>query len=150
MQYFTPLSALAGGCLIGLAAALLWVANGRIAGISGMVNRLLPFSAGQLWRLLFLAGLVGGSALAALAFPALGAGGNEAARLVTAPAGSGIPTGVWLAIAGLLTGIGTTLGNGCTSGHGICGQARLSPRSLVAVGVFFSVAIVTVTATGVM
>ncbi|MFN4210998.1 MAG: YeeE/YedE family protein, partial [Devosia sp.] len=70
--------------------------------------------------------------------------------LVAAPASWGVPTPVWLAIAGLLTGIGTKIGNGCTSGHGVCGLARLSLRSLVAVIVFFSVAIVTVAVTGIV
>jgi uncharacterized membrane protein YedE/YeeE len=70
--------------------------------------------------------------------------------MVTAPAASGIPTPVWLAIGGLLIGFGTRIGNGCTSGHGICGLARLSKRSLVAVAVFFGVAILTVAVTGVV
>jgi uncharacterized membrane protein YedE/YeeE len=132
MESFTPVPALAGGCLIGLAAALLWLANGRIAGISGMVNRLVPFSPAQLWRLVFLAGLVAGTAIAALLFPGLGVGGDQPARLVAAPVSAGIPTPVWLA------------------GHGICGLARLSPRSLVAVAVFFGAAIATVALTGVV
>ena len=150
MDSFTPLPALMGGCLIGLAAATLWLANGRLAGISGMVGRLLPFSAAQLWRLVFILALVAGAAGAALLWPQLGNGGSEPARLVTGPASLGVPTPVWLVIAGLLTGVGTTLANGCTSGHGICGLARLSPRSFVAVGVFFGVAILTVTVTGVV
>ena len=150
MDSFTPLPALMGGCLIGLAAATLWLANGRLAGISGMVGRLLPFSAAQLWRLVFILALVAGAAGAALLWPQLGNGGSQPDRLVTAPASLGVPTPVWLVIAGLLTGVGTTLANGCTSGHGICGLARLSPRSFVAVGVFFGVAILTVTVTGVV
>src|SRR5690606_20152562 len=127
--------------LIGLAAATLWLANGRLAGISGLVGRLVPFSAAQVWRLIFLVSLVAGTAVSALLWPQVGV---EPAGLVTAPPALGVPTLAWLVIAGLLTGIGTTLANGCTSGHGICGLARLSPRSFAAVGVFFGVAIVTV------
>jgi uncharacterized membrane protein YedE/YeeE len=82
--------------------------------------------------------------------PGIGMGGVTPAALVEAPPAWGIPTPIWLAIAGLLTGIGTKIGNGCTSGHGVCGLARLSLRSLVAVIVFFGVAIITVTVTGVV
>jgi uncharacterized membrane protein YedE/YeeE len=83
--------------------------------------------------------------------PGLGIGGpgGQPARLVEAPARWGISTPVWVAIAGLLIGFGTKIGNGCTSGHGICGLARLSTRSIVAVAIFFGVAIVTVTVTGI-
>ena len=150
MDSFTPIPALVGGTLIGLAAATLWLANGRLAGISGIVGRLVPFSAAQVWRLVFLVSLVAGTAVSALLWPQLGVGGSEPAGLVTAPPALGVPTLAWLVIAGLLTGIGTTLANGCTSGHGICGLARLSPRSFAAVGVFFGVAIVTVAVTGVV
>ena len=102
------------------------------------------------WRLVFLVALVAATFAAAKIFPALGAGGDTPARLVEAPAAWGVPTPVWLAIAGLLTGLGTKIGNGCTSGHGVCGLARLSQRSLVAVLVFFAMAVVTVTITGVV
>ncbi len=146
MEHFTPLSALAGGLLIGLASALLWLGNGRIAGISGIFGQLLPPTRSVAWRLVFLVSLVGGTLLASLLLPQLGA----TPQLVSAPAGSGLETPTWLVIAGLLTGLGTRLGNGCTSGHGICGLARLSRRSMVAVAVFFGVAILTVAVTGVV
>jgi len=146
MEHFTPLSALAGGLLIGLGSAVLWLGNGRIAGISGIFGQLLPPARSMAWRLVFLVSLVGGTLLASMLLPQLGA----APQLVTAPAGSGLETPTWLVIAGLLTGLGTRLGNGCTSGHGICGLARLSRRSMVAVAVFFGVAILTVAVTGVV
>lgn len=150
MESFTPLTAAIGGGLIGLAAAVLWLGNGRIAGISGIFGQLLPPAQTVVWRVVFLVALVLGTPVAAALVPGLGAGGVEPARLVEAPAAWGIPTPVWLAIAGLLTGIGTKIGNGCTSGHGVCGLARLSLRSLVAVVVFFSVAIITVAITGIV
>lgn len=151
MEAFSPVPALIGGLLIGLASALLWLGNGRIAGISGIFGQLLPPARTVLWRVVFLASLVLGALLASWLFPSLGVGGPEGrpAALVSAPAGWGVPTALWLVIAGLLTGFGTKIGNGCTSGHGVCGIARLSLRSFVAVGIFFSVAIVTVTVTGV-
>jgi uncharacterized membrane protein YedE/YeeE len=146
MDHFTPLTATLGGALIGLASALLWLGNGRIAGISGIFGQLLPPARTVLWRLVFLVGLVGGAALAAALFPALG----NTPQLAAPPAWFGAGAPLWIAVAGLLTGFGTKLGNGCTSGHGICGLARLSKRSFVAVGVFFSVAILTVTLTGIV
>lgn len=150
MESFTPLTATIGGCLIGLASSVLWLGNGRIAGISGIFGQLLPPAQTVVWRLVFLAALILATLGTAMAFPAIGAGGVQVARLVEAPAHWGIPTPAWLAIAGLLTGVGTKIGNGCTSGHGVCGLARLSLRSLVAVLVFFATAIVTVTVTGVV
>jgi uncharacterized membrane protein YedE/YeeE len=151
MDAFSPLPALIGGALIGLASALLWLGNGRIAGISGIFGQLLPPARTVLWRLVFLAALVLGALAAAWLVPGLGVGGpaGRPAELVSAPAGWGISTPLWLVIAGLLTGFGTKIGNGCTSGHGVCGIARLSLRSFVAVGIFFVVAIITVTVTGV-
>lgn len=146
MDSFTPVPALIGGLLIGLASAVLWLGNGRIAGISGIFGQLLPPARTIIWRVVFLAALVAAAFGTALLLPELG----SSPQMVTAPAESGIPTLVWLAIAGLLTGLGTKIGNGCTSGHGICGLARLSRRSLVAVAVFFGVAILTVTLTGVV
>jgi uncharacterized membrane protein YedE/YeeE len=122
--HFTPWASLAGGMLIGLAAALLILVNGRIAGISGIVGNLLGRSAegGRLWRLLFLAGL--------LAAPWLW-------RIVTPMPGSQVDTGaVLLVVAGLLVGFGTRLGSGCTSGHGVCGLSRASLRSLTATLLF--------------
>ncbi|WDR05744.1 YeeE/YedE family protein [Devosia rhodophyticola] len=150
MEAFSPLTATIGGVLIGLASAVLWLGNGRLAGISGIFGQLLPPAQTVIWRLVFLAALIAATFLASRLFPDLGVGGTEPAQLVAPPAGWSIPTPVWVAIAGLLTGIGTKIGNGCTSGHGVCGLARLSRRSLVAVLVFFGVAIITVTITGIV
>lgn len=150
MESFSPLTAALGGTLIGLACAVLWLGNGRIAGISGIFGQLLPPAQTVIWRIVFLVALVASTALAALMFPQLGVGGAEPARLAAPPVGWSVPMPVWLIVAGLLTGLGTKIGNGCTSGHGVCGLARLSLRSLVAVAVFFSVAIVTVTITGIV
>ena len=153
MDSFSPISALAGGLLIGLASALLWLGNGRIAGISGLFGRLLPAAAGStVWRGTFLVSLIVGTLAASWLVPGLGVGGpaGHPASLDAAPAWTGVPTPVWIGIAGLLTGIGTRLGNGCTSGHGVCGLARLSLRSAVAVAVFFGVAIATVAITGIV
>jgi uncharacterized membrane protein YedE/YeeE len=131
MTEFTPLHALLGGLLIGIAAALLLWLNGRIAGVTGMLTGLLVKpSASQMWRLLFLLGLVGGTVLYGLM------------ASTPTPLRQGFP--VWLLIAaGLLTGYGTAQANGCTSGHGVCGLARFSLRSLVATGTFLGVAILT-------
>ncbi|MBS3848614.1 MULTISPECIES: YeeE/YedE family protein [Devosia] len=150
MESFTPLTAVIGGSLIGLATAVLWLGNGRIAGISGIFGQLLPPAQTVVWRLVFLVAMVGSTFVVAKLFPQVGMGGSVPAALVEAPDGWGIATPVWLVIAGLLTGIGTKIGNGCTSGHGVCGLARLSRRSLVAVLVFFGVAMVTVAVTGVV
>ena len=152
MDAFSPLPALIGGTLIGLAAAVLWLGNGRIAGISGIFGQLLPPTHTVLWRLTFLVSLVIGCYLASLVAPGLGVGGpgGRPAQLALPPQGWGISPVLWLAIAGLLTGLGTRIGNGCTSGHGVCGLARLSLRSLVAVAIFFGTAIVTVTLTGIV
>jgi uncharacterized protein len=118
---FTPLSALAGGVLIGLASVWLLAANGRIAGISGILHGLFAQPPGDRgWRIAFLGGLlIAGFAWLAL-FPA------EKSESGFIP----------IALAGLLVGFGTRLGGGCTSGHGVCGLGRLSLRSLVAVIVF--------------
>jgi uncharacterized membrane protein YedE/YeeE len=130
MTEFTPLNALLGGLLIGSSASLLLWLNGRIAGVTGMLTGLLVKpSSDQIWRLLFLLGLVVG----ALAYGFWGG---------VTPLRQGFP--VWLLVAaGLLTGYGTAQANGCTSGHGVCGLARLSVRSLVAAATFLGVAIVT-------
>ena len=128
---FTPWPSLAGGLLIGLAAALLVLFNGRVAGISGIVGGLLRPVRGDLaWRAAFVAGLVM-APLAWLVFAAL-------PRLHVA---AGTPT---LVAAGLLVGIGTRYGSGCTSGHGVCGISRGSPRSLVATGAFMAAGFATV------
>lgn len=118
--------AAAGGGLIGVAALILYAASGRIAGISGISYGLLSGTSDRGWRWLFLAALLGGGWLAA---HALGS-----SRLSAPTVSPGIA--FHLIGAGLLVGIGTRLGNGCTSGHGVCGLARLSPRSLAAVVVF--------------
>jgi len=115
---FTPISALAGGALIGAAAALLMLFNGRIAGISGLVGRLLLPQAGNREGLLFVVGLLLAPWLYLLA------AGELQVQIETGPVG--------LVVAGLLVGFGSRLGSGCTSGHGVCGLARLSPRSAVA------------------
>lgn len=120
---FTPLASFEGGLLIGLAAALFILANGRIAGISGILGGLLTLPPGDMfWRVCFLAGLV----LSPLLY-----------RLI-APLPSVTIEADWttLVVAGLLVGIGTRYASGCTSGHGICGLSRLSPRSLVATASF--------------
>lgn len=125
--------ALAGGALIGAAAAGLLLINGRIAGISGILGAAVKGQPG-LWRWTFLAGLIAAGLLA----PALGLGK------------AGSPTGevpgslATLAVAGLLVGFGTAVGKGCTSGHGVCGVSNLSPRSLTATAVFMGVAAATV------
>jgi len=152
MDAFSPIPALAGGLLIGLASAILWIGNGRIAGISGIFGQLLPPARTFVWRVVFIATLVLGAIIASWLIPGLGVGGpgGEPAHLAEAPAGWTLGTPLWIAIAGLLTGLGTRIGNGCTSGHGICGLARLSTRSFVAVGTFFAVAVLTVTITGIV
>jgi uncharacterized membrane protein YedE/YeeE len=125
---------LLGGALIGAAAALALVVHGRIAGVSGILGRATVGDQGRTFRLGFLAGLVATGALLAAAWPrACGA------SLHGAPA---------LAVAGLLVGLGASLANGCTSGHGVCGLSRGSPRSLVAVATFMLTAVVTVAAAG--
>jgi hypothetical protein len=130
-NHFTPLAALAGGVLIGIAAAMFVLLNGRIAGISGVLGGLLrPVDGDSAWRIAFVLGLVG-APLAYLLFAAL-----PKPRI---DAGYGT-----LILAGLLVGIGTRYGGGCTSGHGVCGLARLSPRSLVATAVFMGAGFVTV------
>lgn len=147
MDSFTPLPAAIGGLLIGLSAAILWLGNGRIAGISGIFGQLLPPGRTVVWRLVFLVALVLGTFLAATTLPFLG---NGPTTLVEAPTWFAGGTPVWVALSGVLTGFGTKIGNGCTSGHGVCGIARLSKRSFVAVGIFFAVAILTVTVTGIV
>ncbi|WP_226648556.1 YeeE/YedE family protein [Microbulbifer variabilis] len=127
---FTPVTALAGGALIGLASVLLLIFNGRIAGISGVLGGLLEGSSGIGWRLAFIIGLLA----APLAWQLF-------APLPPIKIEAGYPT---LIAAGLLVGFGTRLGSGCTSGHGVCGLSRLSPRSLVATLVFMAAGFATV------
>lgn len=152
MDAFSPVPATIGGLLIGVASAVLWLGNGRIAGISGIFGQLLPPARTVMWRLVFLVALVLGTLVAAYLVPGLGVGGpaGEPAQFAAPPPSIPISTPVWLALSGLLIGFGTKIGNGCTSGHGVCGLARLSLRSLVAVVVFFGVAIATVAITGIV
>ncbi|MET0633008.1 MAG: YeeE/YedE thiosulfate transporter family protein [Xanthobacteraceae bacterium] len=135
MTNFTPVSAAIGGALIGLAAVLLTLFTGRIAGISGIFGGCLSLGAGDKgWRIAFIAGLI----LAPLA-------GGLVGFPLAAPE---MPASyVVIVAAGLLVGFGTRLGGGCTSGHGICGIARLSPRSIVATAIFMAVAVAVVALT---
>jgi uncharacterized membrane protein YedE/YeeE len=130
-NHFTPLAAMAGGVLIGIAAAMFVLLNGRIAGISGVLGGLLrPVRGDSAWRMAFVLGLVGAPLIyllfAALPKPQIDAGYGA------------------LILAGLLVGVGTRYGSGCTSGHGVCGLSRLSPRSLVATAAFMAAGFVTV------
>jgi uncharacterized protein len=129
--HFTPWASLAGGAVIGLAAALFVLFNGRIAGISGILGGLLQWPKGDTaWRIAFLLGL-GGAPAAYSLFAPLPAVHVEADTAT-------------LIIAGLLVGLGTRYGAGCTSGHGVCGLSRLSPRSLAATVAFMAAGFVTV------
>ena len=128
---FTPWSALVGGALIGLGAAILALFNGRIAGVAGIVGALLrPAPGDVVWRSAFIAGLIA-------AFPIY--------SIVVWPPALTIDAGYpALVVAGLLVGIGTRYGSGCTSGHGVCGISRLSPRSIVATMTFMAAGFATV------
>jgi uncharacterized membrane protein YedE/YeeE len=138
LENFSPFPAAVGGALIGLSAGLLWLANGRLAGISGIFGGLIPFRAGELdWRLAFLLALILGAVLGTAIAPSLFPGLPALTPVL------GLSPLVAIA-AGLMVGAGTRLGGGCTSGHGICGLARFSRRSVVAVLTFMSVAMVTV------
>lgn len=126
---FTPLPALAGGILIGISASVLLALHGRIAGISGIVGGLFERNSKESgWRGAFLVGFIAASyVLAFVARPAL------TPTLGSRPA-------LLIVVSGILVGVGTQLGNGCTSGHGVCGISRLSKRSLVATATFMAVA----------
>ena len=129
MENFTPVESLVGGIVIGIAALVLLRFYGRIAGISGVFGGIFPFNTGEtLWRIVFLAGLVTGGVI--LSFLHTDAVTFELAY--SNPA---------LILAGLLVGVGSRMGNGCTSGHGICGLGRLAPRSMVAVLTFMATGI---------
>ncbi len=130
---FTPVASTIGGALIGAAAVMLMVFKGRIAGVSGMAVRLLPPYADREFagRLAFILGIVIAPLVVLLV--------TGTAPVPTIEAGSAL-----LVVAGLLVGFGAVWGNGCTSGHGVCGLSRLSVRSLVATGVFMATAIATV------
>ena len=132
MTNFTPGAALLGGALIGLASALLMLLTGRIAGISGILGGCLnPGASDRVWRLAFIVGLIAAPVIGALFGLSL-----EAPKMPTS----------WavIIVAGLLVGFGTRLGGGCTSGHGVCGIARLSPRSIAATAIFMATAIAVV------
>ncbi len=129
---FTPVSALLGGALIGLAATMMWWVLGRISGVSGIIDAALTARGPELsWRTAFIGGLLGSGAIAILIFP------------------SAIPFNMAVgfagaAVAGLLVGVGTSLAGGCTSGHGVCGVSRLSVRSLIATAIFMATGFLTV------
>lgn len=129
---FTPLASLMGGILIGLGAVILMAFNGRIAGISGIMSGAFwAANSDRLWRIVFMAGAVAAPLIAT-------AGGAEFDFAA--------PTdGVLLALGGVIVGLGVSIGGGCTSGHGVCGLARLSPRSLAATVTFMATALATVT-----
>lgn len=130
---FTPLAATTGGLLVGAAILMLFLTLGRIAGVSGMISAALrPSTAGaeRAWRLAFLGGLLLGPVLA---------GALMGERLIQ-PSPASLPV---LIVAGLAVGLGTGMANGCTSGHGVCGVSRLSPRSIVATIVFMALGFLT-------
>lgn len=132
ITHFTPIASLLGGVLIGLSAVMLMALNGRIAGMTGIFSGILaPFDGANRWRLAFLAGAI----LAPFLAQFFGAGFASVAPV----------TGLPLALGGVIVGIGVSFGGGCTSGHGVCGIARLSPRSIVATLVFMAATFVTVT-----
>lgn len=133
MTEFTPIASLIGGLLIGLSAVLMMLLEGRIAGISGIASRLLPPYHDRAFagRLAFVAGLV--------AAPFLVAAAKGAPVVQTVSSNT-----LLMAAAGVLVGFGSVWGSGCTSGHGVCGLARLSPRSMVATGVFMATGFLTV------
>lgn len=132
MEHFTPGASFLGGMLIGLSASLLLLCNGKIAGISGILGGLLrPVRDDTLWRAFFIAGLLAGGAILCLVSP-------HVFDIALTRSGE-----VFI-LAGLLVGCGARLGSGCTSGHGVCGISRLSPRSLLATLIFMTAGIVTV------
>lgn len=131
MADFDWISALIGGVLIGISATLLLAFNGRIAGISGMVNGAITFKSQEAWRWLFILGLIVGAAIYEYGWPT-----------PPTPPSNFVP--VLMIIGGFLVGFGTRMGNGCTSGHGVCGLGRFSMRSLIAVLSFMTTAFITV------
>ena len=136
MTNFTPISALIGGGFIGIAALILFLTLGQIAGISGIASRLnLIFKEGGLWRLIFVIGLIAGCFLSF--------------NLVDVSQPKAPTSSLWLLISsGLLVGIGTVIGSGCTSGHGVCGISRLSSRSILATLIFIGFGVLTATIMG--
>jgi len=132
MENFTPVSALIGGALIGLSATLLLLFNGRIAGVSGILSGIFVQPAGdRLWRLMFVVGMIVSGAL----YQFVGPGGFENYTKVSLSV---------LVVGAFLVGFGTRMGGGCTSGHGVCGIGRISPRSITATFVFMGAGLVTV------
>lgn len=132
MTDFTPAMSLLGGALIGLSAVLLMAFHGRIAGMTGILTGLLPpVSSDWAWRAAFLAG--------AIVAPTLIVGFSDHAIAYSSP----VPM-PWIIMGGLIVGVGVYFGSGCTSGHGVCGMARLSPRSIVATLTFLGAAMLTV------
>ena len=132
MEQFTPIASLCGGVLIGLSASLLLLSDGKIAGISGIMGGLLhPVKKDTAWRVLFIFGLLIGGLLFQFLLP----------EVFTIGVTRSTST---LILAGLLVGFGTRLGNGCTSGHGVCGLSRFSPRSLVSTVTFIVTGAITV------
>ncbi|EDZ96154.1 MAG: YeeE/YedE thiosulfate transporter family protein [Limnospira sp. PMC 1291.21] len=131
MADFNWISALMGGVLIGMSATILLAFNGRIAGISGMVNGAITFKSQEAWRWLFILGLIAGAAIYEYGFPS-----------PPTPPSNSVP--LLMIIGGFLVGFGTRMGNGCTSGHGVCGLGRFSMRSLIAVLSFMTTAFITV------
>ncbi|WP_148862196.1 YeeE/YedE family protein [Marinobacter fonticola] len=146
MEWGSYIQGAVGGLLIGLSAVTLMATLGRIAGISGMVSGLIfdRFTTESAWRLAFLLGLLSGPLLMVMMNGSLGNVAGNPEAVVGEPIG-----GVLLmAVAGFLVGLGSGIGNGCTSGHGVCGIARLSPRSIWATLVFLLTGIATVYFTG--
>lgn len=136
LDVFTPWSALAGGALIGIAVSLFLLLTGRVTGISGIVGGLLtPRPGDVLWRALFVAGLVTGGVTASFVMP-------EQVAFDVSRSSSAI------VVAGLLVGFGTRLGNGCTSGHGVCGISRFSTRSIVSTLTFMATGMITAVVVG--
>jgi uncharacterized membrane protein YedE/YeeE len=132
MENFSPVSAIIGGLMIGTSAAVLLLLNGRIAGVSGILAGLVPPSPGDMgWRIAFVGGLLGAPLLYAVAT------GFLPEISINAPV-------ALLVAGGLIVGFGTRLGGGCTSGHGVCGIGRGSPRSIAATAIFMATAVATV------
>ncbi len=137
MAHFSPWSGLAGGALIGLAAVLMMGLQGRVAGVSGIVGGILRPARGDVgWRLGFVLGLIVGVAIDCAAAGVCWFASDLPIEIAASPA--------LLVVAGLLVGFGTRLGRGCTSGHGVCGLARLSRRSMAATAVFMASGFLTV------
>ena len=132
--HFTPFASLTGGIILGIASAIFILVNGRILGISGIVGGLFPPKLGDtFWRISFLLGFAAAPSVFHAVVPA---------QYITAPRIDA--TDLMVVIAGLLVGVGTRYASGCTSGHGVCGLSRLSPRSLVATASFMGAGFITV------